>query len=133
LLYDGVCGLCNGVVRFVLRRDREARFRFASLQGPVGRSLLARFGKDATNLDTIYVLVNRHAASPVLLDRSRAALFVLACLGAPWSWLQVAGVLPDAVLDRVYDAIARRRYRWFGRHDACPLPEPEWADRFVDD
>ena len=126
LLFDGVCNLCHGAVRFVLDHDREARFRFAPLQSEVGRALLARFELDPAALDTI-VLIDEAGAHL----RSDAALRIARRLGAPWSWLGPLAAIPRPLRDAVYDFIARRRYRWFGRKDVCPIPRPEWRERFL--
>ena len=133
VLYDGVCGLCNRLVRFILRRDRGGIFRFASLQSALAAGILARHGADARDLDTVYVVVNCDEAGELLLARSDAVLFVLGRLGGVWA----AGsflfkLLPRAVRDFAYNAIARRRYRIFGRSDKCILPAPGNRDRFLD-
>ena len=126
LLFDGVCNLCHGAVRFVLEHDRAARIRFAPLQSELGRSLVARAGRDPDEIDSM-VLVDAdgaHAKSAGLLRTARA-------LGAPWSWAYPLIALPTGLRDAVYDWIARNRYRWFGKKDACPAPRPEWRDRFL--
>ena len=126
LLFDGVCNLCHGAVRFVLDRDRAARFRFAPLQSDVGRKLVAEAGRDPDALDTI-VLVDGAGATA----KSTAILRILQQLGAPWSWLWPLVALPRPLRDAAYDFVARHRYAWFGKKDACPLPRPEWRDRFL--
>jgi predicted DCC family thiol-disulfide oxidoreductase YuxK len=126
LLFDGVCNLCHGVVRFILDHDRDARFRFAPLQSEVGRALLTRFALDPDALDAV-VLIDEAGAHV----RSDAALRVARALGPPWNCLGPLAVIPRALRDAVYDFIARRRYRWFGKKDACPLPRPEWRERFL--
>ena len=132
VLYDGVCGLCNRLNTFLLPRDVDAVFAFASLQSEAAQSLLKRFGKATDSLDTFYIVTNYRSASPVLLSKSRAALFVLTTLGGFWRWLAVFGVMPTRLLDRGYDVIARNRYRVLGRHDTCPIPSPEYKARFID-
>src|SRR5258706_16452898 len=82
LLYDGVCGLCNRLVQFILRRDPGGVFRFASLQSPLAGRILARHGADATDLDTVYVVVNYDQNDEQLLPRSDAVIFILRNLGA---------------------------------------------------
>jgi predicted DCC family thiol-disulfide oxidoreductase YuxK len=126
LLFDGVCNLCHGAVRFVLDRDRAARFRFAPLQSEAGRALLTHFALDPNAIDAV-VLIDAAGAH----TRSDAALRVARILGAPWSWLGPLAAIPRPLRDAVYDFIARHRYRWFGRKDACPLPRPEWRERFL--
>ena len=81
LLYDGVCGLCNRLVQFILRRDPGGVFRFASLQSPLAGRILARHGADAGDLDTVYLVVNAERADEQLLARSEAVIFVLRHLG----------------------------------------------------
>ena len=134
LLYDGVCGLCNRFVRFVLERDRAGTFRFAALQSEFARAALARHGLDADALETVYVLRpagEGEASGEAVLARSAAVLFVLSRLGRPWAWLRALGILPAPVLDLGYRLVARYRYRLFGRSDACRLPEPGWTERFI--
>ncbi|MCX5738743.1 MAG: thiol-disulfide oxidoreductase DCC family protein [Proteobacteria bacterium] len=126
LLFDGVCNLCHGTVRFVLDRDRAARFRFAPLQSEPGRALLTRFALDPNATDTV-VLIDAAGAH----TRSDAALRVVRALGAPWSWAFALIAIPRPLRDAAYDFIARHRYRWFGKKDACPLPRPEWRARFL--
>lgn len=140
LLYDGVCGLCNRTVQFVLKRDRRDRFRFASLQSEVARGILANYGASPSDLDTFYVATEFDAGlaaalpeKSALLARSDAAIFVLRELGGIW---RVASglfrILPRPVRDCGYNFVARRRYRMFGRYDACPIPSAGTRSRFLD-
>jgi predicted DCC family thiol-disulfide oxidoreductase YuxK len=133
LLYDGVCGLCNRLVQFILRRDRAGVFRFASLQSPLAARVLARHGRDARDLDTVYVVVNYDAPAEVLFARSDAVRFVFTQLGPIWrASAIILKLLPHSLCDFVYDAIADRRYRIFGRSETCILPAPEDRARFLD-
>ena len=131
VLYDGVCGLCQGVCQFILARDRDGVFDFASLQSGIGRAWLERFGRDPHDLDS-FCLITDYQTSPVLHIKSRAALGVTARLGAPWRWLRAGRVLPQALSDWLYDLVARNRYQWFGRTDTCLLPSPDVRQRFLD-
>ena len=132
LLYDGECGLCDRFVRFVLARDRRGRFRFATLQGPVGRDLVAAFGRDPNRLETVHAVVDYRSQARRVLNRSAAALFVLGQLGWPWRLATALRWVPPALRDRLYDRVATHRYRLFGRHAACPVPDPRYRDRFLD-
>lgn len=125
LLFDGVCNLCNGTVRFVARRDAGRRYRFCPLQSALGRALVDAHGGTA-ELDTIYLVEDGR-----LYDRSTAALRVLRGLRMPWPLLSAFLVVPRPVRDAVYNFIGRRRYRWFGRQDRCPLPDAGLAARFL--
>jgi predicted DCC family thiol-disulfide oxidoreductase YuxK len=131
LFYDGVCGLCNRLLRFVMRRDRRGAIRFAPLQSAYAVETLARHGKDAARLDTVYVLVGGGAGERVLAQ-SRAILHVLRELGGGWRiFAAIVGVLPTVVLNVGYRFVARIRYRLFGKYEACQLPSPEERARFV--
>jgi predicted DCC family thiol-disulfide oxidoreductase YuxK len=126
VLFDGVCGLCNRFVDFVLPRDRAGRLRFAPLQSPLGRELLAAAGLDPDALDSVVLVrggrVYRESAAP---------LRVLGELGLPWSLLAAALAIPAPLRDAVYRFVAARRYAWFGRRDTCRLPSPEERARFL--
>ena len=113
-------------------RDRAAA-RFGG--GPLAvldAELLARFGRNPDDLNTVYVIAGYRSDAPALCAKARAALFIMRTLGAPWNWVGVLGVLPDGVLNRGYDLIARNRYRWFGRYQSCILPGADNKDRFID-
>lgn len=127
LLFDGVCNLCNGSVLWVIRRDPNARFRFASLQSELGQKLLTEAGLPASALNTVVLY-----ADGEFYTRSDAALGVLARLGRPWSWLSVFRLIPRAVRNWVYGWIAKNRYHWFGKKESCMIPTPELRSRFLD-
>jgi predicted DCC family thiol-disulfide oxidoreductase YuxK len=131
ILYDGVCGLCNGLVRFVLPRDRKNRFLFAPLQGGAAREALHRFNRNPDNLDTFYVIENFQGPASRALERDRASIFVLERLGFPWVLAWVFNVVPGFLRRPIYTWIARRRYRWFGKFDTIPLPPEEVKHRFL--
>lgn len=132
ILYDGVCGLCNRLNQFVLRRDRDDRFRFAALQGEVSAQTLARHGCDPRELDTVYLVLHWGTADERVLKKALAILRVLRELGGLWRGIALLRVLPRVVLDLGYDLVARRRYRWFGQYPACPVPPPGQQQKFVD-
>jgi predicted DCC family thiol-disulfide oxidoreductase YuxK len=117
---------------FLLPRDVEGSFAFASLQSDVARSLLRRFGRTPDDLSTFYVVANHRSDAAELLSKSRAALFLLKTLGGMWSWAALLRVLPAPLLDLAYDAIVRNRYRLFGRYERCLAPAPEYRNRFLD-
>ena len=130
LLYDGVCGLCHRVVRFVLKHDIHARFRFASLQSDYAARILQRHGLDAQDLDTVYV-VESPGDRPK--GRSAAVIVILRDLGGFWRAVSTAlRILPRPLRDWGYNLVARHRYRVFGKYGSCPLPETKYRDRFLD-
>jgi predicted DCC family thiol-disulfide oxidoreductase YuxK len=133
LLYDGVCGLCNRLVQFVLRRDHNAEFKFASLQSAVANRILSHHAVNPGDLDTVYVVLNHELEDERLLSRSDAVVFVLKALGAPWraaAWPM--RLLPRFLRDFCYNLIARSRYRIFGRFEVCTLPCDADRSRFLD-
>ena len=133
LLYDGVCGLCNRLVQFILKRDAQAHFRFAWLQGEFAADLLRRHHLNANNLDTLYLVEDQGRSGERLAVRSDAVIKVLRQLGGPWM-LAAAGlkIIPRWLRDWGYKVIARNRYRIFGRSDRCLVPESRYRDRFLD-
>ncbi len=135
VLFDGVCGLCNWAVRFVAARDRQGVFRFAPQQAAIAAELVRAAGDDPArlaSLDTMLLVRQRaDGDGPEVLDQSRAALAILSLLPAPWRWLGVLRVLPRPLADAGYRLLARWRYRLFGRYDACPLPDPADAWRYL--
>jgi predicted DCC family thiol-disulfide oxidoreductase YuxK len=127
ILFDGVCNLCNGFVRFVIARDPAARFRFAALSSPAAARALGDAGVTPPIPDTIVLLDDG-----VAYFRSDAPLRIARRLRFPWPLAYGLMIVPRFIRDRVYDFIAARRYRWFGRRDACMIPTPELKGRFLD-
>lgn len=132
VLYDGVCGLCNRLLQFLLTHDHRGVFAFASLQSATGRALVEDLGGDPTELTSFYILANYRTIHRRIFARSEAALFVAGQLGWPWKAAVIARVLPGALLDRAYNVVARNRYRVFGRYDQCLAPRPEFRGRFIE-
>lgn len=131
VLYDGICGLCNRFVRFVIRHDHSGRFYFAPLESPFAQEILARHGLGGSSLDTVVLVIAAGTRQETLLFRSDAATAICGQLGGFWSALaQSTSWLPQALRDVGYRLVARYRYRIFGRFETCPLPEPEWQKRF---
>ena len=124
IVFDGHCVLCSANARFVLRHDRDRRFRLATAQGKIGLAIQRRFGLDAGA--TILVVQDGRA-----LARSEAVLAIATGLGWPWRAFGIIRLVPRLIRDPVYDLVARNRYRWFGRRDACWLPDPADRDRIL--
>jgi predicted DCC family thiol-disulfide oxidoreductase YuxK len=133
LLYDGVCGLCNRLTQFILRRDHDAIFQFASLQSPFAARVLTRHGVNPTDLDTVCVVLDYDRPEERLLSRANAVAYVLQHLSGVWRFAAlVLGLVPRPLCDWGYGLVARNRYRIFGRYDSCPLPSAETRARFLD-
>lgn len=126
ILFDGVCNLCNGSVTFILEREKEPVFQFASVQSEAGKELLQWCG-----------LPREYSQATVLIDQERiylgstAALKIGQTLKVPWSILSTAGfIIPKPIRDWVYNQIALNRYQWFGKRDLCMIPTKELKSRF---
>jgi len=131
LLYDGVCALCNGVVQFLMNRDRLDRFRYAPLQSSLGREVLARFGIHEFP-DGVVLVTGVLTPGERLYQRSDAVAAALELLGASWRLTgRALGLVPLPLRDWGYGMVARFRYRVFGRYDTCPIPPPEQRSRLL--
>ena len=127
VMFDGVCNLCNGFVQFLIRRDPQARFVFASLQSGFASDQLHRHGVNPRALHSVIVIDQGK-----MYQRSDAVLRVVGYLPVLWPMLKVFWLVPRFIRDGVYNVIAASRYKWFGRQDACMLPDPSLRARFMD-
>ena len=128
ILFDGVCNLCNGAVRFIIKRDRFGKFRFASLQSDAGRALLEQNGVTHWGTDSIVYIPQQGDA----FSESSAVLYILKELGRGWQLLFPLIHLPTFLRDGIYRFIARNRYRWFGKKEKCMLPSDTTRSRFIE-
>ena len=131
LLYDGLCGFCNGTVQFVLPRDRSRRIHFAPLQGEYAHEVLARHPELAA-VDSLILVEPHENGGERVSVRSDSVLRLAPYLGGPWRLGTVLRIVPRSLRDWAYDLFARNRYRLFGRYESCPLPTPEQRGRFLD-
>jgi len=127
ILFDGVCNLCSAAVQFVIKHDRRQHFRFASLQGDFGQQVLAANQLPAQHFDSFILLENER-----IYTRSAAALRVVKQLDGGWSLLYALTIVPPFIRNGVYDIVARKRYQWFGKKEACWIPTPELKSLFLD-
>lgn len=126
ILFDGVCNLCNGSVQFIIKRDKKAVFKFASLQSDIGQSILKEYKIPAGDLFSIILVENNKAYS-----RSTAALHIARRLDGAWKILYIGILFPKFLRDRIYDWVAKNRYRWFGKKEECMIPSPAMRERFL--
>jgi predicted DCC family thiol-disulfide oxidoreductase YuxK len=127
IVFDGVCVLCTFWARTVIRIDRRERFVFATAQSALGQALYRHYGLDMRRFETNLVIVEGR-----LHEKSRAVFAVMRALGPPWSALGLLRIVPRALLDPLYDLMARHRYALFGRRDACMVPSERLKARFLD-
>ena len=132
VLYDGVCGLCNRAVQFLLKKDRHDRLQFASLQSEFAAGLLKRHGLDPKGLDTVYAVLNYGKPNETLLAKGDAFLFFAKAIGGIWNVARVGRILPRPVRNWLYDFIARHRYQVFGKSESCMLPDPKQRHKFLE-
>ena len=125
VLFDGVCNLCNGAVQFIIKRDPSSKFRFASLQSDYAISQMKKYGIDPVAMHSIIVIDNGRA-----YDKSDAAFKIAANLNGVWRIAAALRFIPKIVRDGVYDFIASRRYKLFGKRDSCMLPDDSISERF---
>ena len=126
VLFDGVCHLCDGAVRFILKRERAAELKFAPLQSDSGKSLLQKYGYSPNYLDGLILIESNRAH-----DRSSACLRIAGKLNFPWRLLFPLLIIPKPLRDFIYGIIASVRYRWFGKKESCSLPQGEDQARFL--
>lgn len=126
LLFDGVCNLCNVAVTFVIERDPNAHVRFASLQSETGQAILNQLGRPLEQFDSFVLWEDGR-----FHEKSTAALRVARHLSGGWPLLYGFMIVPKGIRDAVYSLVARHRYRWFGKRDACMLPTPALKMRFL--
>ncbi|AIQ72795.1 MULTISPECIES: thiol-disulfide oxidoreductase DCC family protein [Paenibacillus] len=126
VLIDGVCHLCQGVVRFIIPRDPEAKFLFAPLQNEIAANLMKESGLQPGQLNTVILLENG-----VYYTESAAVLRIARKLRFPWPAAYVFILVPRPLRNALYRYVAKNRYRWFGRDEQCMLPTPEIKRRFL--
>ena len=131
LLYDGLCGFCDGTVQFILKHDRRGTLRFATLQGDFARDVIARH-PELEGVDSLVLVERDSSGTEHVHVRSDGALHVARYLGGAWHLARSVAIVPRFLRDLAYDGFARIRYRVFGRYNACPIPSPEQRARFID-
>lgn len=127
ILFDGVCNLCNGAVRFIVKRDSSARFSFASLQSRVAKQLLSQYALPSNDIYSILLIRNG-----ILFDRSDAILEIAKDLDGMWRTLRVLKFLPKRLRDFIYKLVANNRYKIFGKQDSCLIPTQDLRARFIE-
>lgn len=127
ILFDGVCNLCNSSVQYVIRHDPKKIFRFASLQSPYAQKILADFHLPVNDFNSFVLFENN-----TVYTRSTAALKVAKRLSGWIKILWVFLIVPKFIRDAVYNIIAKNRYKWFGKREACWVPTPELKSLFLD-
>jgi predicted DCC family thiol-disulfide oxidoreductase YuxK len=131
VLYDGLCGMCDGVVQFLLRHDRKDAFRFAPQQGEEAKQILARHALNPAAMETLFFIEHYDRARERVYTRSEAVLRMAKDLGGIWTLALATRLLPRILRDACYDLIAGNRYRIFGRRTECRVPSSQDQHKFL--
>lgn len=127
ILFDGVCNLCDNTVQFIIKHDKKDIFRFVALQSELGHEIIKHIGIDTSKTDSIILYEPGHA----YYYKAQAALNIAKELGGIYSLLTIFSILPNVITNKIYDFIARNRYKWFGKKDECMIPTPEMKAKFL--
>jgi predicted DCC family thiol-disulfide oxidoreductase YuxK len=127
ILFDGVCNLCNSSIQYVIKHDKKDQFLFAPLQSEVGQKIINTYNIDIEKTDSILLYSNEKG----LFIKSTAALKVAKHLGFPRHLMSAFFVVPTFIRNWVYDFIAKNRYKWYGKQEACMIPTPELKSKFL--
>lgn len=125
ILFDGVCNLCNSTVNFLLKRDRKKQFRFASMQSETGEFLRHQYGIPE-NSDSVILI-----KSETVFFKSNVVFEIAHMLPYPWKIAVFLKIIPKKIRDKLYDMIAKNRYRWFGKRETCRIPTTEEMEFFI--
>lgn len=126
ILFDGVCNFCNSSINTIIRFDKKKYFRFAPLQSETGQFLMNKHGLDPAKFDSV-ILVDDNKAYVY----SSAVLHIARKLGGIYSLAFVFIIIPGFIRNPLYKYVARNRYKWWGKKDACMVPDPELRSRFL--
>ena len=127
IFYDGHCNLCNGFVNAIIKLDKKNIFLFAPLNGNHAKNLLKKNNIKNTTIDSV-VLFNNNSIS----YKSKAVIEILISLGGIYRVLVITKIIPRAILDWIYDIVAKNRYSWFGHQDSCMVPDKKIISKFLD-
>jgi len=126
ILFDGICNLCNGAINYVIQKDKQNIFKFATLQSEIGKNLLKKFDIDSDKVDSIVLI--QEGKSYI---KSDAALQIAKHLKGGIRFLYPFRILPKRFRDLIYDTVAKNRYKWFGKKESCMIPTPELQRKFL--
>ena len=127
ILFDGVCNLCDASVQYIIKHDRKDVFRYTALQSEVGQEIISKFNIDTSKTDSILL----YSQDKGISYKSTAALKIAGKLDFPINLMVVFLVVPAFIRNWVYDYIAKNRYKWYGKKEACMIPTPELKSKFL--
>lgn len=127
ILFDGVCNLCDATVQFIIKRDKKDVFRFVALQSGLGQQIIEHIGVDTSKTDSIILYEPGHA----YYYKAEAAIKIARQLGGIFPLMGAFSILPVWLSNKVYDYVAKNRYKWYGKKDECMIPTPEMKAKFL--
>lgn len=127
ILFDGVCNLCDNTVQFIIKHDKKDIFRFVAIQSEIGQQIIQYLGIDTSKTDSIILYEPGHA----YYYKAEAAMKIAGNLSGTISLIGLFAFLPKSLSNSVYDYVARNRYKWYGKKDACMIPTPELKAKFL--
>lgn len=128
ILFDGVCNLCNSSIQYVIKHDKKDIFMYAPLQGDTGEKIISYYHIDTNKIDSIIL----YAPEKGIYYKSTAALKAASELGFPTNLLSIFLIVPAFMRNWVYDFIAKNRYKWYGKKDACMIPTLKLKNKFLE-
>ncbi|MXN90674.1 DUF393 domain-containing protein [Flavobacterium sp. Sd200] len=128
VLFDGVCNLCDSTVQFLIKRDKKDIFRFVPIQSALGQQIIKHIGIDTSKTDSIIL----YEPGQAYYYKAEAAIKIAKELGGVYSVLNIFSILPKSLNNLVYDYVARNRYKWYGKKDACMMPTPQMKAKFLE-
>ena len=127
ILFDGVCNLCDKAVQFVIEHDKKDIFRFVSLQSELGQQILKHIGVNPTNVDSVIL----YQPGVAYYYKSSAALEIARSLGGFFHLGTIFKLIPTEIRNRLYDYVAKNRYKWYGKKESCLLPSTQNINKFL--
>ncbi|MBL7867238.1 MAG: thiol-disulfide oxidoreductase DCC family protein [Flavobacterium lindanitolerans] len=127
ILFDGVCNLCDSSIQFIIKHDKKDIFRFVALQSEIGLEIINHIGIDTSKIDSILL----YEPGKAYYYKAQAALKIAKELGGIYTAISWFSILPNFLTNTVYDYIAKNRYKWYGKKEACMIPTPELKAKFL--
>lgn len=128
ILFDGVCNLCDSLVQYVIKKDKKDVFRFVSLQSELGQTILNHIGINPNHIDSIIL----YEPGISYYYKAEAAFRIAKILGKIFTLTTIFRLLPSRFSNLMYDYVAKNRYKWYGKKDACMIPTPEIKAKFLE-
>ncbi|WP_430400683.1 thiol-disulfide oxidoreductase DCC family protein [Flavobacterium sp.] len=127
ILFDGVCNLCDASVQFIYKHDKKDVFRFVAIQSELGQKIIKHIGVDTSKIDSIILYEPGLSYS----YKAEAALTIAKNLSGIYSLLGYLNFIPNSIKNIIYDYVAKNRYKWYGKKEACMIPTPELKAKFL--